>query len=125
MRTSGRGFTLIEVMVALAIFAVASAALVRNATLSIRQTAQLRDRTTASWIAENEFAYLRKNAREDADYPPTRTQRKAVTMAGDGFDVETRVETTENSDVRRVTVSVYRPGEDSPIADLVGFVGRF
>jgi general secretion pathway protein I len=53
MRTrSTAGFTLIEIMIALAVFAVVSAALVRNAAVAVRQTGILEDRTLGIWVAE-------------------------------------------------------------------------
>ena len=55
-----RGFTLIEIMIALTIFAVVSAALVRNASMSVRQTAIVTERTLAcGWVKINSMKCVR------------------------------------------------------------------
>jgi len=59
-RTSaGRGFTLIEVMVAMAVVAVALPALLYALMRQIDGSAYLRDRTLASWVAANKMSELR------------------------------------------------------------------
>ena len=51
-----RGFTLIEVLVALAILAVALAALVKASSEHTRNTHYLQERTLAHWVGQNVFA---------------------------------------------------------------------
>lgn len=126
MRTGNRGFTLLEIMIALAVFAIAAAALVKNASLGIRQTALLQDKTLAYWIAENEVAQLRTNIRFDEDFPAVTSSRSEAIMANRYFDVETKVENTENPDVHRIDVVVFRKGEpEDAVARLSSFVGRY
>jgi general secretion pathway protein I len=48
------GFTLLEVLVALAVLAIAMGAIINAATQSIASTAYLRDQTFASWVALNQ-----------------------------------------------------------------------
>ena len=47
------GFTLLEVLVALAVLAIAMGAIIHAATQSINTVATLRDQTFASWVALN------------------------------------------------------------------------
>ena len=59
-RTSRRhGFTLIEVLVALAIVTVGMAALLATLTSSADTTVYLRDKTFANWVALNQIALVR------------------------------------------------------------------
>jgi type II secretion system protein I len=51
-----RGFTLIEVLVALAILAVALAAAVRSTGVAADSTRQLKERLVATWVAQNRLA---------------------------------------------------------------------
>ncbi|HTW73645.1 MAG TPA: type II secretion system minor pseudopilin GspI [Steroidobacteraceae bacterium] len=56
-----RGFTLLEVLVALVIVALGMSALLETLTESARNIAALRDRTVAEWIAMNQLALVRLN----------------------------------------------------------------
>ncbi|MFI3245246.1 MAG: type II secretion system minor pseudopilin GspI [Ferrimonas sp.] len=50
---SARGFTLLEVMVALAIFATAALAIINTATIQLSTTPVLTERTLANYVAHN------------------------------------------------------------------------
>ena len=54
-----RGFTLIEVLVALAIVAIGMAAVLGTLTSSANTVVYLRDKTFANWVALNQIAQLR------------------------------------------------------------------
>ncbi len=62
----GRGFTLIEVLVALAIVAVGMAAVMRALTSSADTVFYLRDKTFAQWVALNQIANLRLSGQTPA-----------------------------------------------------------
>lgn len=121
------GFTLVEVLVALAILAVVAASLVSSATRNTDQARQIRDRQLALVVAQNELERLRLNLRTEADFPGTGSRQNRQRFGGFDFEVQTSVRDTENNNVRRVTVSVARPSEsgDYELASLEGFVGRF
>jgi general secretion pathway protein I len=121
----GLGFTLIEVMVALAVFSVVSVALVKNTSTSLRLSGMIEDRTIAWWLAENKMTSLRMLPRTDDSYPNSGTSREVVEMDDTSWDVETTVETTENDYVRRIVISVYRENQEDARARLVGFLGRY
>ena len=121
---SGRGFTLIEVMVALAVFAIVSVALVGNSTSTLRQAGIIQDRTVATWLAEDQIAILRMRRRSEENFPVLGTYRVLLESAGVKWDIETEIESTENDYVRRVTVRVYRDSAQEATSELVGFLGR-
>ncbi len=120
-----RGFTLVEVMVALVVFAVVSVALVRNTTLSVRQAGMIQDKTIAWWLAENRMTSLRMLERSDANFPSVGVSRKVVATGDVRWEVETDIEATENEFVRRVVINVYRESRETASAELIGFLGRY
>tara|TARA_B100000676_G_C18045419_1_gene827582 strand:+ start:1079 stop:1453 length:375 start_codon:yes stop_codon:yes gene_type:complete len=120
------GFTLLEVMIALAVLSIVSAALVKNAAQSVRQTAVIEERVYATWVAENELNARRVEIRSDATFPGVGTQRAGVSLAGRDWDVVVSTDSTENENVRRVTVQVFNATDNTePVVELDGFVGRY
>lgn len=70
-----RGFTLLEVMLALAIFALAATAVLQIASGALSNQHVLEEKTVAGWVAENQTALL---------YLMTRGQR-AVRQQGERY----------------------------------------
>lgn len=62
-----RGFTLLEVLVALLLLSLALVALVRTGGLEARALGQLREATLAQWVASNALAELRLSRRLPSD----------------------------------------------------------
>lgn len=125
LRSRSRGFTLLEIMVAVAVFAVAGAALIKNASLAVNQTMSIRDKTLAYWIAKNEISQIRSVPRDPQNFVSTGTDRRTVTMADREWQVVIEVVATENDAMRRVEIGVYREDDlDNAVALLTSFVGR-
>ena len=121
----GRGFTLVEVMISLAIFAVVSGALVRNASMTVHQTSLVRDRTLAWWVAENYLSEMRSLPREDENFPSVGSSRLSVRMARRDWRILVEVNQTENINMRRIKISVYEDDDiDAPLITLSSFMGK-
>ena len=120
------GFTLLEIMIALAIFSVVSSVLIRNAAQTVRQTGIIKERTLAYWIAENHLSQMRAIPRGEENFPAIGTDRYSITMAGQEWELVMDVEATENVDMHRIIVSVFKPEDaDNHVAELVGFIGKY
>ncbi len=116
-----RGFTLLEVLVALAVLAVALGALVKAAALGTHNIAELRDRTVAGWVAANKINEILLTT----DWPELGDVRGATTMAGREWRWRVRVSNTPDSALRRLDVSVRGSNDDSiPLATVAAFKGR-
>mgnify|MGYP006187590071 CR=1 FL=1 len=106
-RTSARGFTLIEVLVALGIVAVALLAGLK-ATGSLSRNA---DRQTLSMLgqmcADNELIRLRLRRQ----LPDIGNSQVECIQAGRTMQVEMQVKTTPNPNFRRVDARVLSQGE--------------
>ncbi|WP_458131102.1 type II secretion system minor pseudopilin GspI [Pseudomonas sp. R3-41] len=57
-----QGFTLLEVMIALAIFATLAAAVLSASQFALKQSASLEDRLFGAWLADNQLSELRLQA---------------------------------------------------------------
>lgn len=115
------GFTLIEVLVALAIVAVALLAALRAAGAGTNQAGELRSRLLAGWVAENRLAEHRARG----DWLPLGIQRNQVRQGGIEFGWREEVVATPNPAFRRVDVFVFAPPGDMhahALAHLTGFV---
>lgn len=78
---SRNGFTLIEVMVALLVLALAMSALQLRIGQTIDSAAYVRDKTIAQWVALNQLELLRVAARF-GNPPPEQQLTGTATMAG-------------------------------------------
>ena len=120
MRARGiRGFTLIEMLVALAILAIALAAVQRAVSVSLDNAFELKQRLLASWVADNRLAELRALR----VLPPTGETRGEEIQAGIKFHWQSQVSTTPNPYVERVEIRVGTAA-DNPhaLAILVGYL---
>lgn len=111
------GFTLLEVLVALAILAVTLAAASRAAGMSITNSGDLRNRLLATWVAENRIAtHLAAQ-----DWMAVGEYSGEEVQGGVQFNWRERVGGTPNVRFRRVEVEVSRA--DNPAYVLVRRVG--
>lgn len=109
MRGAVRGFTLIEVLVALAIVAVGMAAVLGALSSSAGTVSYLRDKTFAQWFAMNRIATLRLSGQA----PPTGKSDGDDDYAGRKWHWAQEVVTTEVPGVERIDVNV-RPADSKP-----------
>jgi general secretion pathway protein I len=117
-----RGFTLIEVLVALAIAAIGLAAVLAVVTNSARNSVYLRDKTFASWIAQNRITELRLGT----TMPSVDKTNGDLEFAGQKWKWEQTVTQTDVAGMRRIDVAVRFADApvESPLATVTGFVGR-
>ncbi|MBU1235252.1 MAG: type II secretion system minor pseudopilin GspI [Gammaproteobacteria bacterium] len=114
----GNGFTLIEVLVALVIFAVGVMATLRAMGVVITGSSEQRLRLAAGWVAENRLAEMRATGR----FPPLGTNEGEETMAGQHYVWREETKATPNPLFRRVDVSVFlTEGDDHALSRLSGF----
>ena len=99
--THPKGFTLIEVVVALAIFAVAAMALTKIAMQYTQSTANSILRTKAQFVSQNEIAQMEINGEWLEG-----TQSKQVTSQGETWQIDKRSESTISPKVQKIEVQV-------------------
>ncbi|MBP8110865.1 MAG: type II secretion system minor pseudopilin GspI [Agitococcus sp.] len=118
-----KGFTLLEVLVALAVFAVAAIALMRVSESQLQLSARLEDKTFAHWVALNMVSEMQANQ----DWPDLGEQTGKVSMAGRDWKIIVKTLATPMNRVRRVEVTVGVAPQDftqnmEAITVLSGFI---
>lgn len=111
------GFTLIEVLVALAVVAIALGAGLRAAIVTTDNAMTLREKTLAQWVAENELTRLRLLP----GLPPSGQLDGEIEQAGIPFVWQASIENTPNPNFRRIVLRVHKPGSRHLLAELQGF----
>ena len=116
-----RGFTLLEVLIAVSIVAIALAAIMTETSRDLRNTARLRDKTLAQWVAMNKVAELQL----DSQWIAPGLQKGSSEMAGKDWYWVINVSNTDDRDVRRLDVEVSAQRDDKqPLATLLAYLGR-
>lgn len=118
-----RGFTLIEVLVALAVVAIALAAGVQATGALARASERQSDQWLAQLCAENELTRLRL-ARQLPDIGDSTSD---CDQAGRRFEVKLTVAPTPNPNFRRIDAVVVAPlqGADTRLLSLSTVMGRY
>ncbi len=110
MRRIG-GFTLLEVLVALAVLSIAMGAIISAATQSIANTAYLRDQTFASWVALNQ---VNQRFLDSEPWPEEGSRDGSIELANRAWRWQVRFAKTDDPDLRRIEVTV-RVTENGPV----------
>lgn len=115
--TQQAGFTLIEVLVALAVAAIALAALSRAMGLSVNQQSALEERVVASWVAQDELIKVQvmPSSRSEAE--------QRVEQFGREWQTRMILEDTLVANVKKVVMEVQPEGAKTPSASLVTVAG--
>lgn len=121
MARRARGFTIIEVMVALAILAIGVAALVSSSGASAFRAGVLRDREMGRWVASNHLTLMQVAP----GWPSFGTKNTEVEMGNTVWYVRTKTQKVADGDLRRLDVEArLNEDEDGYIYKVVGFVGN-
>jgi len=118
-----RGFTLIEVLVALLVFSIIATIAAQMSSQYIGTYERVRDKTLAGWVADNRINELRlqeelpsvSDNSEELEYGPFR------------WRVDTLVINTQDPAIRRVEVAVSKfrgdGSEPAQVHSLAAFIG--
>jgi general secretion pathway protein I len=117
-----RGFTLVEVLVALVVVVIGLAALMIAVSGTARTSGYLRDKTLAQWMALNRLSEVRLNLNKFGQ----NTDTGEINFANRTWHYDTRYYDTSITSMKRVVVRVYAgdaKAKGNPIAESTGFLG--
>ena len=122
---NSRGFTLLEIMIALAVFSVAIGVLLVTDGTSVKQTARVEEKVIASWLAED---YLNK-VYLDKNWSRPGTQGNFHNYAERRWYVEQEIEAMGKDGFRKISIYIFRGDEepdddDAPLYSLSGFLRK-
>ena len=117
-----KGFTLIEVMIALLVLGLALAALIRTVGSASANTAWLQDKTFAHWVAMNQLTEMQINR----DWPKPGQKKDTVEMADQEWEWEATASNTADPELRRVDIRIWKANstEDEHLTLLTGFLAK-
>ena len=114
-----RGFTLLEVLVALAVLAIALTAVLRAMGQAIDATTTLRERNAALWVAQNRLVEHQMRR----DWPAADTKDGEAEIGGEKWFWREQISTTPEPRIRRIEITVRRIADSQNTqARLVGYL---
>jgi general secretion pathway protein I len=115
------GFTLIEVMLAMAVFAIAGVALLGVADNNYRHISHLEEQMFANWVASNQLVEVSL----DETWPPKNNRKGKVEMAGRTWYWQQKVVKTANKELREITMEIRLNEDDELVsASLMTYLAQ-
>ena len=116
-----RGFTLIEVLVALTIIAISLGTLMSASGTQAQQTAYLKHKTLAHWVAMNEMTLLQV----EEEWPSVGEKKGSSKMVNvEWFWLRTTKKTADD-DARQVELQIFSDkNRTQNLTRLIGFVNK-
>jgi general secretion pathway protein I len=104
LKLNSKGFTLIEVVVAVAVIAVGLMGTIKTVGTVTKNTAYLNERVIASWVAQNAMASYELNLEGDAEKETTGSEE----VAGIEWYWTKTLVNTQDPGIQRVEIDVRR-----------------
>lgn len=101
------GFTLLEVLIALAIFALCAAVLTAQSTSTLHNRQRLIEQQMALWVAKNRLAEIRTGTVISAEKQQSQQQQ-----LGQSWNIHSITEATSKQQLKKITIRVSPQGAD-------------
>ena len=103
MKKNSAGFTLIEVLIALAILSIALTAIIKSTSENIKNTAYLQNKTIATWVGTEIINEMRAGV---LPIPTTDTVEQETEMLGKKWVWQAETTSTPNPRIKKIIVTV-------------------
>jgi general secretion pathway protein I len=115
------GFTLLEILIALAILSIAFASIITVAANQSVNVSYLRDKTLAHWVAMNQITELQISNK----WPATGKQQGDEEMGLHKWHWQRTVSQTPDDRVRKMEIAVFRNrGDNESVVRLISFLSQ-
>ena len=114
------GITLLEVMLALVIFALSGLSVMKAASETLNNQAYLDDKTFALWVASNHLA----EQRLEKNWPGESWKKDSEEFAGITWYIRCKLVPTANDSFKALDVEVSRTEDGSAIAYIRTYVAK-
>ena len=120
------GFTLVEVMVAMAIVALAVSSLLFSVGKQVDNSAYLREKILAQWVALNVLQEAQLKARVTEKFPDEKTSGD-IKLADRQWQWEMQSSKTDDKDIVQLGVNVFAGDNrnDDPISSASGYIDKY
>ncbi len=112
---TSKGFTLLEVLVALAVLAISLMAVLNNINVHTANDGRLIDKTFAHWVALNKITELQAQK----NWPSLGTQKDSTTLAKQKWYWEADISSTEDKNIHRLEVRVMHESNPDRVLDTL------
>jgi len=122
MKNKNAGFTLLEVMVALFVVAIALGGAIKVMGNAAQNSSRLSNKTFAQWVALNQITKLKITKA----WPKYDEMKGEAEMASRKWKWVQKTIKTEDENVKRIEVSVklVNDSDSNPFATVVGFLAK-
>jgi general secretion pathway protein I len=115
-----KGFTLMEILVAVAVVAIALTAIIAEVSRDLHNSLVLRNKTLAQWVAMNKEVEWQI----DDNWPAPGEQHGETEMAQQVWYWRIDVSATDDPSVRRLDISVADRADGDALVTLLAYKGR-
>jgi general secretion pathway protein I len=114
------GFTLIEVLVALAILSIALTAIIKATSQNIKDTVYLQQKTLALWVANDLINEVRAGIMKVSEETDTSMEEKE--MFGQQWSYHANLLVTPNPRIKKINIEVYDANTHTPFIHLENYL---
>lgn len=112
------GFTLIEVLLALSVLAIALTALIKSTTQSVVGTARIKDKTISHWVAMQGISMIQLKL---LTIPPNQEVTKNTRMLGQSWYWRVSLHPTPIKHVQQIRITVSKNQSGPFVDELIGY----